>query len=77
MEAFRLQRIRFAMIVERKLRRRQITEDGDVETSGRDLREKTPPGGQGSLFARATWLSYASNCAGLWPRSRKTKWSAR
>jgi len=22
-------------------------------------------------------LSYASNCAGLWPRSRKTKWSAR
>jgi hypothetical protein len=22
-------------------------------------------------------LSYAGNCAGLWPRSRKTKWSAR
>lgn len=77
MEAFHLQRIRFEMIVERKLRCRQITEAGNVETSGRDLREKTTPVGQGSLVARATWLSYASNCAGLWPRSRKTKWSAR
>jgi hypothetical protein len=54
MEAFHLQRIRFEMIVERKLRRREITEAGNVETNGRDLREKTPPVGQGSLFARAT-----------------------
>jgi hypothetical protein len=49
-EAFHLQRTRFEMIVERKLRRRQITETGDVEITGRDLREKTPPVGQGSLF---------------------------
>jgi hypothetical protein len=53
-EAFHLQRTRFEMIVERKLRRRQLTEDGNVEITGRDLREKTPPVGQGSLFARAT-----------------------
>lgn len=54
MEAFHLQRTRFEMIVERKLRRRQLTEDGNVEITGRDLREKTPPIGQGSLFAQTS-----------------------
>jgi hypothetical protein len=39
------------MIAERKLRRRQLTETGDVEITGRDPREKTPLVGQGSLFA--------------------------
>ena len=28
--------------VERKLRRRQLTEDGNVEITGRDLRESSP-----------------------------------
>jgi hypothetical protein len=42
------------MIAERKLRRRQLTDDGNVKITGRDLREKTPPVGQGRLFARAT-----------------------
>lgn len=51
MEAFHLQRTRFEMIVERKLRRRQLTDDGNIEVTGRDLREKTPTVGQGSLFA--------------------------
>jgi hypothetical protein len=36
-EAFFLQRTRFESIAERKLRRRQLTEDGNVEISGRDL----------------------------------------
>lgn len=49
-EAFHLQRTRFEMVAERKLRRRQLTEDGNVEITGRDLREKMPPVGQGSLF---------------------------
>jgi hypothetical protein len=44
-EAFHLQRTRFEMIAERKLRRRQLTDDGNVEITGRDLREKTPPVG--------------------------------
>jgi hypothetical protein len=44
-EAFHLE-----LIAERKLRRRQLTKTGDVEISGRDLRERTPPVGQGSLF---------------------------
>jgi hypothetical protein len=37
-EAYYLQRTRFESIVQRKLRRRQLGEDGNVEISGRDLR---------------------------------------
>jgi hypothetical protein len=37
-EAYYLQRTRFESIAERKLRRRQLTADGNVEISGRDLR---------------------------------------
>ena len=37
-EAYYLQRTRFESITERKLRRRRMTEDGNVEISGRDLR---------------------------------------
>jgi len=37
-EAYYLQRTRFESIVEWKLRRRQLTENGNVEISGRDLR---------------------------------------
>jgi hypothetical protein len=37
-EAYYLQRTRFESIAERKLRRRQLNEDGNVEISGRDLR---------------------------------------
>jgi hypothetical protein len=45
-----MHRTRFEMIAERKLRRRQLTDTGDVEITGRDLREKMQPAGQGSLF---------------------------
>jgi hypothetical protein len=38
-EAYYRQRTRFEGIAERKLRRRQLTEDGNVEISGRDVRE--------------------------------------
>jgi len=38
-EAYCLQWARFESIAERKLRR-QLTEDGNVEISGRDLRER-------------------------------------
>ena len=37
-EAYYLQRTRFETIAEREIRRRQLTEDGNVEISGRDLR---------------------------------------
>ena len=38
-EAYYLQRTKFESIAERKLRRRQLTEDGNVKISERDLRE--------------------------------------
>jgi hypothetical protein len=37
-EAYYLQRTRFESIAERKLRRRQLTQDGNVEIGRRDLR---------------------------------------
>jgi hypothetical protein len=37
-EAYYLQRTRFESIAERKLRRRQLSEDGNVEITGRDVR---------------------------------------
>ena len=37
-EAYYRQRTRFESIAERKLRRRQLTKDENVEISGRDLR---------------------------------------
>jgi hypothetical protein len=38
-EAYHLHRTRFERIVERKLRGRQLTDDGNVEITGRDLRD--------------------------------------
>lgn len=38
-EAYHLQRTRFECIAERKLRNRQLTDDANVEITGRDLRE--------------------------------------
>ena len=38
LEAYHLQRTRLELVVERKLRQRQLTEDGNVEITGRDLR---------------------------------------
>ena len=40
LEAYHLQRTRFERVTERKLRGRQLTADGNVEITGRDLRER-------------------------------------
>ena len=40
LEAYHLQRTRFERIAEHKLRRRQLTDDGNVEITGRDLRDR-------------------------------------
>ena len=37
-EAYHLHRTRLELVVERKLRNRQLTDDGNVEITGRDLR---------------------------------------
>ena len=39
-EAYHLNRTRFERIAERKLRRRQLTKDANIEITGRDLRER-------------------------------------
>jgi hypothetical protein len=39
-EVYYLHRTRLELVVERKIRRRQLTDDGNVETTGRDLRER-------------------------------------
>jgi hypothetical protein len=40
LEAFHAHRTRLELIAERKVRRRQLTDDGNIEITGRDLREK-------------------------------------
>ena len=41
-EAYHLHRTRLECIAERKLRNRQLTDDANVEITGRDLREPKP-----------------------------------
>src|SRR2546423_804492 len=40
LEAYYLYRTRLELIAERKVRRRQLTEDGNIEITGRDLRQR-------------------------------------
>ena len=40
LEAYHLHRTRLELIAERKVRRRQLSDDGNVEITGRDLRER-------------------------------------
>jgi hypothetical protein len=42
LEAYHLHRTRFELIAERKVRRRQLTDNGNVEITGRDLRDREP-----------------------------------
>jgi Protein of unknown function (DUF1488) len=41
-EAYYLHRTRLERIAEKKLRQRQLTDDGNVEITGRDLRDAKP-----------------------------------
>lgn len=49
LEGYYLHRTRLELIAERKVRRRQLTDDADIEITGRDLRERVP---QASTHAR-------------------------
>ena len=40
LEAYHLHRTRLELIAERKVRRRQLTDDGNIEITGRDLRDR-------------------------------------
>jgi hypothetical protein len=52
LEAYHLHRTRFELIAERKLRNRQLTDDGNVEITGRDLRALRDTALVGHLSAR-------------------------
>jgi Protein of unknown function (DUF1488) len=67
-EAYYLQRTRFESIAERKLRRRQLTEDGNVEISGRDLREGSGSRrlGRREIAATMAW-GHTSASRIVWP----------
>jgi len=39
MEAYHLQRTRLELVAERKVRRRHLTDDANIEITGRDLRD--------------------------------------
>jgi hypothetical protein len=84
LEAYHLQRTRFELVVERKLRRRQLTDDGNVEISGRDLRERQalrlqPPNlvdlhwaGQSAMPIGASRCASGSACQRTLPSLHKT-----
>jgi hypothetical protein len=40
LEAYHMHRTRLELIAERKVRYRQLTDDGNIEITGRDLRER-------------------------------------
>ena len=64
LEAYHLQRTRLELVAERKLRRRQLTEDGNVEITGRDLRQLQS--GPGQNFERIQAFSIRRSDADLW-----------
>ena len=41
-ETYHLHRTRLELIAERKIRRRQLNDDGNIEITGRDLKEREP-----------------------------------
>ena len=50
LEAYHLHRTRLELIAERKVRRRQLTDDGNVEITGRDLRDREIQSGSPQPF---------------------------
>ena len=60
LEAYHLQRTRLELVAERKLRRRQLTEDGKVEITGRDLREPKSSHGAPPITVEGRLADYPS-----------------
>src|SRR6266853_222920 len=50
LEAYYFHRTRLEIIAERKVRRRRLTDDGNVEITGRDLREREAPPSARQIF---------------------------
>jgi len=56
-EAYHLHRTRLEVIAERKVRRRQLTDDANIKITGRDLRER-------DLVRRPLWSTTAHVVSG-------------
>jgi hypothetical protein len=74
-ERCNLQRTRFEMIAERKLRRRQLTDDGNIEITGRDYARRRHRSAKATYSREPRRVQLREQLRR--PRSRKTKWSAR
>jgi Protein of unknown function (DUF1488) len=55
LEAYHLHRTRLELIAEGKVRRRQLTDDGNVEITGRDLLEREPQASGHSIRYRQSF----------------------
>jgi Protein of unknown function (DUF1488) len=51
LEAYHLYRTRLELIAERKVRRRQLMDDGNIEITGRDLRDRERPPSRTAAYA--------------------------
>jgi hypothetical protein len=64
LEAYHLDRTRLELVAERKVRRSQLADDGNVEITGRDFRERGPRSPVGAVayrpVARMTVGQYAA-----------------
>ena len=64
LETYHLQRTRLELIAERKVRRRQLADDANVEITGRDLREREDRARSGQIaFSGLLDDGDAANCS--------------
>jgi hypothetical protein len=64
LEAYHQHRTRLELVAERKVRRRQLTDDGNIEITGRDLRERDAVAAARPrvAFRVIGWTGNVANC---------------
>src|SRR5215471_1711535 len=72
LEAYHLHRIRLELIAERKVRRRQLTDDGNIEITGRDMRDRAaPPTARRDWSSAGGYIRAARERCLRWPPPRR------
>jgi hypothetical protein len=72
LEAYHLYRTRFELIAERKVRRRQLTEDGNIEITGRDFRDRQHQSPRTAVCRTSTrLLGFAPSCGSVGERNHR------
>jgi hypothetical protein len=74
LEAYHLHRTRLELIAERKVRRRQLTDDANVEIAGRDLRERDsrPPEHRIEQYPKPSMRTRGPHTTARVPTTRQT-----